>query len=89
MSVTPAEALRDVQGFAQAGRIIITTHARRRMNQRGATYQDVRHALMMATGCDTGNEPETWKVTSADLDGDAMTLVVALDDGAIVITLYE
>ena len=28
-------------------------------------------------------------MTSADLDGDGMTLVVALDDGAIVITVYE
>lgn len=87
--MTPADALRDVQGFAQAGRIVITTHARHRMKQRGATYQDVRHALITASGCDAGNEPETWKVTSTDLDGDAMTLVVALDDGAIVITVYE
>ena len=59
------------------------------MKKRGASYEDVRHALSTATGCDVGNEPETWKVTSADLDGDAMTLVVTLDDGVVVITLYE
>ena len=87
--MTPADALRDVQGFAQAGRIVITTHARRRMKLRGASYEDVRHGLMTAIGCEVGNEPETWKVTSADLDGDPMTLAVAFDDGVVVITLYE
>jgi hypothetical protein len=43
--VTPAEALRDIRGYAAAGRVELTKHARERMAQRGMRMRDVMHAL--------------------------------------------
>lgn len=80
-------ALHAVRGYAGANRIILSRHADRRMDQRGASYQDVRHALMNARACrDQGDG--TWRVDGPDLDGDDLTLVVALRDGVLVVTLF-
>ena len=87
--MTPGEVLRDVRGYAQANRIVLTVHARQRMRERRATFADVQHALSAAERCEPAEEPERWRVTSADLDGDALTLVVAVEDGVVVVTLHE
>jgi hypothetical protein len=87
--VTHDEVLRDVRGYSEAGRIVLTKHARRRMLERGAMYADVRYALLTAVGCSDGDEPNKWIIESADRDGDAMTLVVVLEAGVIVVTLHE
>lgn len=50
---------------------------------------DVRNALSNAVGCAPSDNPGRWIITSADLDGDPMTLVVELADSVIVVTLYE
>lgn len=83
------EVLRMVRGYADAGRILLTRHARERMRERGTRWKDVRHALANAAACSDGNAPGRWIIRSADLDGDAMTLVVGLQDGVVVVTLYE
>jgi hypothetical protein len=50
--------------------------------------EDVCHALRMAHACRPGTDHvDTWVVDSQDLDGDAMALVVAFQDGAVIITL--
>ena len=49
--MTPAEALEDIRGYALAGRIEVTGHARQRMRERGAVFEDLRHALTTATAC--------------------------------------
>lgn len=43
--------LEDIRGFAAAGRIRVTRHGRQRMNERGVTFRDLRHALVNATAC--------------------------------------
>lgn len=48
---------------------------------------DLRHALVNARSCSqqkTGN----WRVEGSDLDGDDLTLVVAIEDGLVVVTLF-
>jgi len=56
--VTPAEiqALADVHGYASAGRIRIVSHARQRMHERGARFEDLRQALISATCCGPAND---------------------------------
>jgi hypothetical protein len=51
MDMTPDEALVFIRGYASAGRITITLHAKERMRMRGVTYQDVRMGLANAPGC--------------------------------------
>lgn len=86
--LTPAAALRDIQGYAAANRVrFAKPHAFERMDQRGATVDDVIFALRTAKSCaiqDNGR----WKVASADPEGDEMTIICALGDGVLVVTLF-
>lgn len=86
--LTPAQALADIRGYAGANRVELTGHVRLRMAERGAKRADVLHALRTARMC-TAQANETWLVRSADLEGDSMTLVVAIEDGLVVVTLWE
>jgi len=47
--VNDAKALGEIQWLARLDRIVITPHAGRRMDERGATEADVRNALLTAT----------------------------------------
>lgn len=82
-----ATALADIRGYAAANRIRILRHAWQRMSERGAQYEDVRHALSGARKCMAADQGR-WKVTGDDLDGDELTLVVAIEAGVIVVTVY-
>ena len=80
-------ALADVRGYAAAGRISLTTHARARMVQRNVKPGDVRSALVSAVAC-KGQADRTWKVAGPDMDGDHLDLVAVLDDGILVVTVF-
>lgn len=87
--MTPAEAqaLADVRGYASAGRYVLSAHAKRRALERGVRPADVRFALVSAlTCCDQGDG--SWKVPSRDMDGDDLTVVVVIEDGVLVVTLF-
>jgi hypothetical protein len=87
-AVTPTEALADIRGYATANRIRLTGHASLRMQQRGADFRDVRSALMTATAC-TAQENGAWRVEGGvDRDGDDLTVVAALEQGVVVITVF-
>jgi hypothetical protein len=58
------------------------------MRQRGVQHHDVLRALKDATRCVPGEESDRWKVTGPDLDGEELTIVVVLDDGAVVVTVF-
>jgi hypothetical protein len=86
--VTPDEALRDIRGYAAANRLRYTAHALTRMGARGASRGDVKNALVTATACAAETDTR-WCVSGGqDLDGEALTVVVVLDDGVLVVTLY-
>lgn len=85
--MTPAEAILEIRGYASAGRIVVTGHARRRMRERGVEREDLRHALVTAASCER-EEAEKWRVRSSDLDGDELQLIVVIEQGVIVVTLF-
>ena len=58
------------------------------MAERGAQYEDVHHALTTAQSCKAAADPERWKVFSADRDGDELILLVVIDGGVVVVTVY-
>lgn len=88
-TMTPAEAqvLEMLHGYAGANRVRFTRHARQRMRERNATEDDVVHALKSATAC-VAQDHGRWKVPSVDIDGEALVAVVAIEDGALVVTLF-
>ncbi len=86
MKPAALQALADVRGYASAGRISYTNHARARMATRGANAAHVRSALMGATACVA--DADKWKVTGPDLDGDDLTCVVVIEAGVVVVTVF-
>lgn len=81
-------ALGLVRAYAVAGRIVVTQHAEERMRQRNVKKADLRCALINARGCVSGASADTWKVSGPDTDGDALDVVVALENGVIVVTVF-
>lgn len=58
------------------------------MEERGVELPDVRHALMTAAACTTQAD-DKWRVRSADREGVSLTLIVIVEDGVIVVTLFD
>lgn len=87
--MTPAEeaALVDIRGYAAANRIRLTLHARQRMEQRCTRYQELRSILMNASSCSV-QKSERWRVHGVDADGDQLEVIVTMQDGLLVITLF-
>ncbi len=86
--MTPAEALADIRGFAFARRVTYSVHALERMAERGATRADVVDGLANATSCVHDTKLDRWRVECLDRDGDPLTVVVAIDDGLGVVTVF-
>lgn len=87
--MTADQALADIRGYASANRIRFTGHARREMRECGAEPEDVQHALANATVCEASEEGRgRWRTTGPDLAGRALTCVVVIEDGVLVITAW-
>lgn len=80
-------ALADVRGYAAANRIRIARHAWERMAERGVQYEDVRHTLATARSC-KAQDRGRWKVAGSDRDGDELVLIVVIEAGVVVATVY-
>ena len=86
--MTPAEALADIRGLAQAGRVSYTKHALDRMDERSATRNDVEHALRNAARCAWQANKGTWKTFGADLAGEELVVAVVIQGGLLVVTVF-
>ena len=81
------QALEDGRGYANANRFEYGPHARLRMRERRVSREDVLSALVMATSCQA--EPDDrWKVLGVDTSGDDLTVIVVIEDGVVVVTLF-
>jgi hypothetical protein len=79
----------EIQRLARLDRIVITRHANRRMNDRGATEPDVRKALLTSTAAIHQADRDNWRVEGGvDSDGDDLTLVCDIGVDVIVVTLF-
>jgi ribosomal protein L15E len=86
--MTEAEALAGVRGLASANRYLISPHAYERMRLRKVLPADLHHALCQAQACSWQADTKRWRVTGPDRDGDAVDVVVVLEDGLVVVTVY-
>lgn len=87
MTKREQEALEEIRGLASANRYALSPHAFERMLLRNVRPMDVRHALVKARDCREQTEGR-WKVLGPDLDKDDLTMVVVVEDGVVVITLF-
>ena len=53
----------------------------------GVQFNDIRRALSEASSA-TQQPKDRWKVVGPDLDGDELTVIVIIEDGLIVCTVY-
>jgi Domain of unknown function (DUF4258) len=86
--VNDTKALAEIQRLARLDRIVLTGHAAKRMDQRGAKRSDVRAALVSATSA-LAQDRGGWRVEGGcDREGDGLTVVVDIEADVIVITLF-
>jgi hypothetical protein len=85
--INAKQALELIRGYASAGCYEIEDHARLRMRQRNVLEGDLRSALSNAFRCSLQDNGR-WRVDGPDLDGDDLTVIVVIEDGLIIITLY-
>ncbi len=85
--MTPAEALAAIRGAGLRGIFRMASHAIDRAAERGASRDDVRHALRVAPSC-AFQANGRWRADSLDLDGDELTLIIAIDGDVVVVTLF-
>lgn len=81
-------ALEAILGFAAANRIRFTRHARDQMAERGVTRADVRHALLRASQAIWQGDKQNWRVNSFDLASDKLRVILAIEDGDVVVTVF-
>lgn len=86
--MTPAEALTFASTAARLGRLRYTKHARERMEERGATRNDVVNACVTATVA-THQRGDVWRLSGGvDGDGDVLVIIAGVDpDEVSVITV--
>ncbi len=86
-SVTSAEALADIRGYARAGRVELTEHVVVRARQRRVRIGEIVTALAHAHDC-RHEEGEKWRALCRDRDGDLLEMIVVIEDGLLVVTLF-
>ena len=79
-----------IRGLAAAGRIRLSWHAEfESMVERNVGWRDVRKALTNAHSCRVEDaEKSKWRVKGPDMDGDDLTLVVIVEEGLLVVTVF-
>ena len=86
--MTSEEALAFIQECVRNGNVWFTNHALfDRMPERSVRRRDVYHAIETASSCEH-SEDNKWKVEGEDLDQDPLTVIVAIEEKAIIITVF-
>jgi hypothetical protein len=70
-------------------RFIVSIHARDRQALRSVQVADIAAALATATSATFQSDRDTWRIDGGlDLDGDELTVIVAFEDGVVVVTVF-
>jgi hypothetical protein len=84
-----ARALAEIKRLARAERIVVTSHANRRLAERGVTPRDLRRALLTATAAVLQDGRDNWRVDGGvDIDGDDLMVICDLEADVIVVTVF-
>jgi hypothetical protein len=58
------------------------------MRERWVSKEFVIHALKNAKSAKDTETPNRWRVTGPDSDGDDLTVIVAIEGGVLVVTVF-
>jgi len=70
------------------GDFLLSVHAATRMQKRSITSADIQACGRTAKTCRMQPERRTWRIEGKDLDGEALTVICAADDGVFIVTLF-
>jgi hypothetical protein len=70
------------------GEFRLSLHALDRANERIVTEADIIQVGKTARHCVLQPERETWRVVGRDLDGMRLTVICALEEGVLVVTVF-
>lgn len=89
MALTPDAVVDIVRTAAVQYRFELSRHAREQMNKRNVSTEDVRHVLSSADIAAPGKTSTKWEIAGVDLDGEPLTVVVAIvDPGVLIVTAF-
>ena len=71
-----------------ANDFVLTFHAQARMSERNVQRADIVECGRTAKRCIHDSTKDTYKVSGVDLDGDDLTVVVGIDNGVVVVTVF-
>ena len=71
-----------------ANDFVLTVHAIDRMTERNIRRADIVECGRTAETCYPQTKTGTHKVIGLDLDGNTLTVIVGIDRGTIVVTVY-
>jgi hypothetical protein len=78
---------RIIEALAQND-FVLTSHAMERMHERNVRRADIVECGKTAKKCSFDPTRETYKVAGFDLDGDDLAVVVGIDNGVVVVTVF-
>ena len=87
--MTPDQALREAALAGRTNQFQVSRHVlEERMPERGASRRDLALALQSATSAHH-QERSKWRIDGGRDDaGDLLTLIVAFEDGVLIVTLF-
>jgi hypothetical protein len=78
---------RIIEALAQND-FVLTSHVLERMGQRKVRRADIVECGRTAKKCTHDPARDTYKVAGFDLDGDDLTVVVGIDNGVVIVTVF-
>lgn len=70
------------------GHFKLTVHAAIRMQERCIFEADIRRCGQSATKIVHQSDKDTWKVVGKDLDDNSLTVICAVREGVIIVTVF-
>lgn len=77
-----------IKASLSRGHFRISVHAAERMNKRSVTRSDIKNCGKTARRAIFQEGKGTWKLEGDDLDGVELTVICAVDEQLIVVTIY-
>lgn len=85
--MNPTRALKRIRDLARNGDYVITAYCAARMWQRSISRVDVVAVLTRSRRC-FAQENGRWKLEGVDMSGDPLVVIVEIQDGVVVVTVY-
>ena len=89
--LSPRRAIERIRLFEQDVGIVLTGHARQRLEQRKLSRRDIRHCLEYGRVIEHSKPSRLWryKVDGPTIDGEPMSCVFEINDKLILITVMR